>query len=288
MNKDRRQQALMAAKKAYEARKIANLPLDGPCCVYDLVENAGVEIRFSDLPSMEGIYYPAKPAIIISSLRPSGRQAFTCAHEFGHHVFGHGEQFDELLEERESTRKYDPKEFDADCFAGALLMPKTAVLKALSDRDLRPATVSPDDLYAISSWFGVGYLTLIHHMCRVLDILPTDHAKKLEHVRLPTIRQSLLGFQSSAHLAVADAHWSGRPIDAQVSDLILLPPDVVIEGECIREFRRDSKKVIASAERPGIGRVLRPGSKWASYVRVSKHQFVGLARFRHLEETDDE
>src|SRR5438128_1030000 len=137
MRLERRRLALQAARNACEVRSGARIPLDEPCCAYDLAEKAGVEIRFADLPSMEGVYYPAKPAILVSSLRPQGRQAFTCAHEFAHHIYGHGEQFDELVEDRGTRHRYDPKEFEADCFAAALLMPKTAVLKGLSTRSIR-------------------------------------------------------------------------------------------------------------------------------------------------------
>lgn len=85
---------------------------DQPCSAFDLALEIGVEVRLAPLPSAEDIDFPGKPVIIVSSLRPSGRQAFTCAHEIGHHVYGHGEQFDELVEERGTNRKYDPKEFE--------------------------------------------------------------------------------------------------------------------------------------------------------------------------------
>ena len=288
MSPDRRKAALEAARSAYEVRRSANLPLDGPCCVYDLAERGGVELRFADLPSMEGVYYPAKPAIILSSLRPPGRQAFTCAHEFGHHIYSHGEQFDELVEDRQTARKYDHKEFIADCFAGALLMPKSAVLKGLAERSLRAQEVLAYELYPVASWLGVGYGALLYHMHRVLGILSADQLSSLEKVRLPTIRKTLLGFDCSEHLIVADHAWSGRPIDAHVSDLILLPPDAHAEGNFLEVIRRDSKMCVARAVRPGIGRVIHAGTAWVHFTRVSKKDFVGLARFRHLEEVQDE
>jgi Zn-dependent peptidase ImmA (M78 family) len=74
-----------------------------------LAEQEGVEVRFSALPSAEGIYSPGKPVIVVSSLRPAGRQAYTGAHELGHHIYGHGEQFDELVEDRGKSRRWDPR-----------------------------------------------------------------------------------------------------------------------------------------------------------------------------------
>ena len=41
-------------------------------------------------------------------------------------------EIDELVEQWD-THRFDPKEFAADCFAGALLMPKMAVAKCIHD-----------------------------------------------------------------------------------------------------------------------------------------------------------
>ena len=114
-----------AITKAWRLRKVCGLSLDTPVNIYDFSTSQGLEVKFIDIEAMEGIYLLAdKPTIMVSSLRPAGRQAFTCAHELGHHVFGHGEQYDELVEQREPGRQFDPIEYQADCFAGALLMPK--------------------------------------------------------------------------------------------------------------------------------------------------------------------
>jgi hypothetical protein len=138
MTPERRRLALRAASAALRLRQKMQIAPDQPCSVFDLAAEIGVEVRLAALPSAEGIYSPGKPVIIVSSLRPPGRQAYTCAHEIGHHVYGHGEQFDELVEERGKNRKHDPKEFEADCFASSLLMPKTALLKGLAARGWLP------------------------------------------------------------------------------------------------------------------------------------------------------
>jgi hypothetical protein len=203
-------------------------------------------------------------------------------------MYGHGEEFDELVEDRQTTRKYDPNEFLADCFAGALLMPKSAVLKGLSVRGYGLDTIVPQEIYRVSSWLGVGYGALLHHMHRALQMLTPQQFEALEKVRLPVIRKALLGVACGDQLIVADECWSGRPIDARVPDLIMLPADAQIEGNVLEIVRRDSKMCVARAIRPGIGRVLRHGHDWVQFVRVSKKDYVGLARFRHLEEVEDE
>ena len=287
MTQERRRLALQAARRAYEVRRLADIPLDAALCVHDLAEKVGTEVRFADLPSMEGIYYPARPTIVVSSLRPPGRQAFTCAHELGHHVYGHGGQFDELIEDRGTTRRHDPKEYEADCFAGALLMPKVAVLKGLSDRSLRPTHLLPEDVYRVASWLGVGYTALVTHMDLVLRLISKTQATTLSKARLPGIRKSLLNFHCNDHVIVADQAWSGRSVDAQVSDIIVLPAGAKLEGVVLDVVDRDSSRCLARAARPGLGRVFLPGCSWAHFTRVSRKNFVGLARFRNLEEVGD-
>ncbi|MGH9352994.1 MAG: ImmA/IrrE family metallo-endopeptidase [Terriglobia bacterium] len=288
MTPGRRRLALRAANTAYRIRQKQQVALDQPCCVFDLAEGMGIEVRFADIPSAEGIYSPTKPVIIVSSLRPPGRQAFTCAHEVGHHAYGHGEQFDELVGDRAKRRRYDPEEFEADCFASALLMPKTAVLKGMAVRGWSPKTTSAEQIYVLASWLGVGYATLVGNMNWGMNLLGREQANALENVKLPQIRHSILGWDCEDHLIVVDRDWTGRPIDAQVDDVILFPGATVLEGTVADTLHSDAKRHVVRASNPGVGRVLIPGTGWAHYVRVSRKQFSGLARFRHLAEVEDE
>jgi len=288
MSPERRRLALRASSAALRVRQKAQIVSDHPCNVFDLAEALGIEVRLAALPSAEGIYSPGKPVIIVSSLRPPGRQAFTCAHEIGHHVNGHGERFDELVDDRGKSRRFDPKEFEADCFAAALLMPKTAVLKGLVVRGWNARTLSPEQCYRIASWLGVGYTTLVGNMNWGMGLVTDDQASALSKIRSPQIRSSIIGRECREHLVVVDEHWEGRAIDAQVEGLILLPSDAVVEGRVVEQVCMDSKGCLVRATNPGVGRVSIPGSGWAQYLRIGRKEFAGLARFRHLEEVEDE
>ena len=121
---ERKRMVQGAFAAALKMRKNAGYRLDEAICVYDLAERLGIEVRFTDIPSMEGMLYcNPDPVIILSSLRPMGRRSFTCAHELGHFNYGHGTVVDDLVGKSHKT-SFDSKEFIADCFAGALLMPK--------------------------------------------------------------------------------------------------------------------------------------------------------------------
>ena len=101
MTSNRKQLALEAISQALKVRKRVKCDPKYSLNVYDLCESLGVSVLLQDIPSMEGFYMPeASPrsTIILSSLRPAGRRAMTCGHEFGHHEFKHGKRWDELKE----------------------------------------------------------------------------------------------------------------------------------------------------------------------------------------------
>jgi hypothetical protein len=79
-----------------------------------------------------------------SARRPLPRRAYNCAHELGHHAFGHGSSIDELREDAKAQPWEDPKEFLADTFAGFILMPIIGLRRAFSVRGLTPETATPE------------------------------------------------------------------------------------------------------------------------------------------------
>ena len=85
------------------------------------------------------------------------------------------------------TADFDPKEFEADCFASALLMPRTAVLKGLGARGWNSKTLLPEQAIC-TSIRGSALATerLVSNMHRGMGLLQTlDQAAALEKVKLP-------------------------------------------------------------------------------------------------------
>src|SRR5205823_1016915 len=153
----RRGLVIDAAGAALRVRQSAGLGMWTPICVYDIAEKFGIEVRFVDISSMEGMYCKnTTPLILVSSLRPAGRQTFTCGHEIGHHVYKHGTRIDEIVGRLNAKSHFDPEEFLADCFAGFLLMPKSAVNRAFAIRGWEIGSCTPLQLYTIAGLFGVG------------------------------------------------------------------------------------------------------------------------------------
>jgi Zn-dependent peptidase ImmA (M78 family) len=276
--------AKQALEKSLEVREEHGYDFRSPLCVYELAERARVRVRFVDGISMEGVYAAlAKPNILISSLRPAGRRAFTCAHELGHHFFGHGSTIDELKEDAESG-EFQPNEFLANTFAGFLLMPAQAVMRAISERQLEIATATPEQIYAVACSFGVGYETLIGHLEYSLGHLSKDRATALRKVKLPRIRQRILGSETSDHLIVVDRQYVLGTVDAEAGNRVLLPAGATSNSDQIELVEEMPNGNLYRAIRPGLARAT-SGADWAVVIRVSRFQYAGLAQYRHLEET---
>lgn len=289
MTLDRKELARQALHEALNIRQKAGIELWDPLCVYDLAGKLGVKVRFEAISSMEGMYCPRSgPVILINSERPAGRQAFTCGHELGHHVFKHGDRIDELSLNGSRGSQVDPKEFLADCFSGFLLMPKVAVSNAFRLRGWTISTATPTQIYTVSNLFGVGYGTLIRHMQFSLGILQRLHAERLMAATPKSIREALLGSTHAGGLIIADSAWTGRPIDLSVGDRVIMHGRAEIDGTCIRTLKDDAGMTIFEAVESGHAQLQQSGTQWAAFVRVSRKAYQGMATFRHLPECSDE
>jgi Zn-dependent peptidase ImmA (M78 family) len=284
---DRISLARIAQRTALSTRRQANIDRLHPLCVFDLAESLGVEVRFRPEPSLNGMYVKSSQGLIlVSANRPAGRQAFTCAHELGHHVFEHGTRVDEYL--LEETRHRSPEEFLADIFAAYLLMPPSAVSHAFECRGWKPETATPEQVYNISSYLGVGYESLINHLRWTLELISAPQGEFLSKVSPKRIKQDLSTLSTTSNIIAADHFWKGRAIDVQVGDLIKLPAGAQLEGKAAELAYACGSETILAGVRPGISRVELANCEWSSFIRVSRRNYVGRSIFRHLEDPDDD
>lgn len=284
----RRDLAREAMQKAIEVRKVAGLDLDSPLDIYAPCDFLGVAVRFVPY-SMEGLYAGGvPPLILLSACRPLPRRVYTCAHELGHHVFGHGGTIDELIDELQAGHAFQPEEVLVQAFAGFLLMPTLGIRKAFTTRGWSAAGATPTQLLMIACSFGIGYGALITHLAYSLKMLTDLEAQKLLKVPLDRVRREALGTTSSAPLIIVDRHWRLPTLDAEVGTQILLPDGTDVEGSQLA-YRRDVPAGrLFEVTKPGITRVVCPDAGLAIFVRASRYQYVGLSRHRHIEEADDD
>jgi Zn-dependent peptidase ImmA (M78 family) len=291
-NFNRRALATEAMQAAAATRAKAKLNQAGPICIYGLCETLGVAVRFNNI-NMEGMYQRGRPPRIhLSARRPLPRRAYNCAHELGHHVFGHGSSIDELREDAKAQPWEDPKEFLADTFAGFILMPIIGLRRAFSVRGWTPETATPAQIFTIACEFGVGYGTLLTHLSAGVNMLSRGRTAALHRTTPKALRIDILGALTPEPLIVADRHRAAPILDAEVKTLLLLPAGTEATGGGLA-FERDlAAGRLFRAVKPGI---FQAGSgDWAVFVRVAPVQknepygYVGLAQYRHLEEDPDE
>ena len=272
-----------------EAMRIRRLFGAGPgdsVCPTDIAERMKVEVRFVAVASLEGMYVAGEsPTILLSTERPAGRRNFTCAHELGHHVLGHGNSLDEILAES-NRRDRDPKELAADLFAAHLLMPRPLLLTSF--QALRAEAPTPLQLYEISSRLGVGYSTLLSHLAFGLKLIDREVHQRLQRVTPKSLRSEILGRDDKGNVIVVTDRWSGRPVDCEVGDWITFPTDTVVEGAALQGSGGHNGFRLFKATEPGVAQATSVAAHLSQRVRVSRFQYVGRDRFRFEKEVADD
>jgi IrrE N-terminal-like domain len=277
--------ARAAVRAAARARADLGVGPAEAVCPFDLAEGLEVPVRLIALPSLEGMYSPVpKPTIVVSVERPAGRRRYTCGHEIGHHIFGHGTRLDELADD--AAAPWNPEEFIAQRFAAALLMPSLAIDSAFARRGCPAAAATAEMVFVVAQELGVGFTTLVGHLERTLERLPYSRADALRRVRLPVLREKIAGLPIEHDLVVIDAHWRRRTVDVEAGDIVVLRAAAEFQGKCASLIKGSIRYLVA--ERPGIGQLLLNGCEPPVSVRVSRRGFTGIARYRHLEEAPDD
>ena len=277
-------EGMMAAIKT---RMQFGMGANDPLCVYELCGKLGIKVRFVDI-NVEGMYSRGKdPRIMVAARRPVARRAFTCAHELGHHIFGHGSTVDELEDDWSKDDSERPEEILANSFAAFTLMPTVGVRHAFVSRGIVVNKATPAQIFAVACNFGVGYATLVNHLAYGITDLSPVRATELLKSSPKTIRAQLLGKSSDAPLVVADAHWNANTLDLEVGSNVLLPKDVSVADGVLELVADFGSQVLYRAVATGVRRAHRPND-WATFIRVCREKYVGMAAYRHLEDNDDE
>jgi Zn-dependent peptidase ImmA (M78 family)/predicted secreted protein len=201
------QQARRAGSLAAQrARRRLGIPLERRVDIFAVVEADGIWLMFQPLRELYGFYrrFGEVAGIVINANHPVSLQRYTAAHEYGHHVLGHGfsldeihnvdgargvdeaADFDQALAARSHTDVGDPlEEAAAQAFAGTFLMPIQVVNSLLVDRgfDRDHPALAPTDIYDLSLELGASYEATVTHLA-VLEKLTWAETRRL---RLPPL-----------------------------------------------------------------------------------------------------
>lgn len=277
-----------AVTQADQVRMRLGFDMFQPINIFDVCHRLDIDVRFLDV-NMEGLYFSLEsrpvPTIIVSALRPLPRRAFTCAHELGHHVFDHGTRVDALSEDNPYKASNATEELLVDSFAGNLLMPVAGIAAEIAARNWNAKTLTPLQVYTLASIFGTGYNTIVVH-CRINRIITVTQEKTLLKCTPAKVLRTLIGTSASpTHFKIIDGLSEIPVIDLEVSNYIFLPPKMKVMGSHLKAH--EGYENAFTAVNPGIVQVASADGNFSSFVRIQRTGYVGLAKYRHLEDKKD-
>lgn len=272
--------ARQALEAAVQVRRDARVGAWDPVCPFDVAAAPGVGVKVQYHPmESEGLYSPnvGYPSVLVNAERPGPRQRYTCAHELGHHAFGHGVRADDVVGRRPFD---DPVEFLADVFAGHLLMPEVGVLRAFRTLGADPAEPTAFEVYAVASEFGVGYRTLLTHLVYSAGVLTKDRADELARHTPKRVRGAIAPGHAAPELTVVSEGGRKRAYDVVAGGLLLTLGEAGTEADGLDVEGRTVHGPLVRALYPGEWPLAVGGREVR--VRVMAPGYVGRAANRHL------
>ena len=273
-----------AILKASEIRRKLKLNMFQPINIFDSCSNLGIDVKFVAV-NMEGFYGKkgSKSTILISSLRPLPRRCFTCGHELGHHVFGHGLKVDILSDESKGPAPKDKDEVLVDAFAAGLLMPVGGIQAEFAKRELNFQEASAYDFYTICSIFGVGYQTLVIH-CKVNNLINESKASSLLKLTPAKIFKGRFGdIGDKSYFRVIDEYADLSVVDLEVSNYLVVPSTINIDNDYLEKIVDSKTECIYKARKAGICSAHSSDKKASYFIRIQPENYIGFAEYRHFE-----
>ena len=271
--------ARQALEAAVQVRRDARVGAWDPVCPFDVAAApcVGVKVQYFAMQA-EGLYSPNRgcPSVLVNAERPGPRQRYTCAHELGHHAFGHGVRADDVVGRRPFD---DPDEFLADVFAGHLLMPEVGVLRAFRALGADPAEPTVLEVYAVASEFGVGYRTLLTHLVYSAGVLSRDRADGLARHTPKRIRGQIAPGHPAPELTVVSESGRKWAYDVVAGGLVLTLSEAETEADGLDIEGQTVHGPLVRALYPGEW-ALAVGEREVS-VRVTALGYEGPAADRH-------
>jgi len=185
----------------------------------------GIWLMFKTLDVLYGAYQRAGEAagIQINSKHPPNLQRYTGAHEYGHHILGHGSSFDREEHIQSTGGQTGPQELAAQTFAAHFLMPLQLVNTLLRQMGLTSRTeqITPREIYLLSLELGSSYIATVNHLYNLKKISPQLAAelrqKKPKEIK-GAMRYGGESYDSWADVWPLEQADAGRLIHPSVND----------------------------------------------------------------------
>jgi hypothetical protein len=270
-----------------QLRRNLAIPREVAVNAFDVAQMSGLDVRFLDVPSLEGMFVRDPGLrVLLPSLkhRPRSRVLYSCAHEVGHHQFGHGTKADEYLAEGQSPA-FSDEEFLANSFASHLLMPRAAVMDAFQRRQWDAQRPTAQQAYLISGEIGVGYETLLNHMTYTLELIPRADRDRLVKTTPKALKLELTGDPAVRRVVLVDSFWKHVPIDVECGEMVLLPPGAGAECPLLTLVAHREDVSVYAASRPGQETIVIGSGEVP--IRVARQHYIGPYSNRYLADPDE-
>ena len=205
----------------------------------DLLEGEGVKVLLmpfgKDAAHVSGCYFFSHelgPCVVINQADLPSRRRFTEAHEYCHFLIDRGQIEGEICTH---GRHREPFELRANAFSAAFLMPAQGVAEALTDDDVQPGEVGPEDVIHLMYRFGVSYEAILWRLLNLHWISKAQRARLAKVSSTALARQ--LGYdldpgevepKPDRHRRLAVEAWRGGALSArELAEILGMDPTQV-------------------------------------------------------------
>ena len=164
--------------------------------IFSLIESQGVHVLRQEMGSVgfDGAFLYSQENgafIIINASRPLVRQVFTAAHEYCHCLKhrNRGIQIDRNIHENSMQSDIPAFERYANMFAGAFLMPKKAIERAVKNLNRH---IGPEEVIQLKRHFGVSYQAMVWRLVN-LKFIQKARTDELLQIKPRALEESLFG-----------------------------------------------------------------------------------------------
>ena len=219
----------MAMMSANQLHRDTGVPREEYVDVFAALRAAGVCCLAKPLRGLAGAYAARElggPVALVSSGLDEMTMRHTAAHEFGHHIFGHGSTMDERVDPDGAHLggSWPDEEKLAEAFAAWFLMPLPAVHTAIRRAGIgRPAL--PEHVHQVACWLGTTFAGTARHLVNLRMATAGQAAEwaRIWRARSAKIRAALCGSAAAPRGRV----WVVGP-EASRAILHVLPGDTLV------------------------------------------------------------
>jgi hypothetical protein len=129
----------------------------------------------------------------------------------------------------------------------------------------------------------LAYSSLVTQLAVSLKDISFGRRRELLDAR-PVLRRSMVPKGTVGAIAFLDRRFSAASHDVEINHNLIVPVDAIPNNDCLAYVGNTMFGKVFKAVKRGTVELVVPKSSWAVSIRIAPEHFVGLARFRYLED----